>query len=79
MSPSPPQPSLPSLAPADILGHNPSALDLVTVGYGVGSFYHLRGQQAKAEAVLRAIVNTSYWAGFGYIAAEADLFRWSSK
>ena len=49
----------------------------MTVGYGVGSFYHLRGQQAKAEAVLRAILNTSYWAGFGYIAAEADLFRWS--
>ena len=62
--------------PDEVLGKNPSPLDLVTVGYGVGNWYAINGMKAKAESTFEKITNTSYWAGFGFIAAEADLFRW---
>lgn len=50
-------------------------LQLVTQGYGVGNWYWYNGQKAKAQSVFTKIINTSYWSAFGYIAAEADLFR----
>ena len=62
--------------PQEVMGSNPSPLDLVTVGYGVGNWYAINGMQSKAANTFKKITNTSYWAGFGFIAAEADLFRW---
>ena len=48
-----------------------------TVGYGVANLLHCNGQQEQAMALLARITNQStFWAAFGYIAAEADLFRW---
>ena len=34
-----------------------------------------RSREAAARAVWRRVLNTSYWAAFGYIAAEAELFE----
>jgi tetratricopeptide (TPR) repeat protein len=51
------------------------ALGLVTTGYGVANWYRYNGEQEKAAGILREITALEGWAGFGYIAAEADLKR----
>ena len=51
------------------------ALAIATQGYGVGNWYLVNGQTARALDVFEAIVEGTSWAAFGYIAAEADLAR----
>jgi len=51
------------------------ARGLVTTGYGVASWYSYNGLKEKAAGILREILSLEGWAGFGYIAAEADLKR----
>jgi tetratricopeptide (TPR) repeat protein len=51
------------------------ALGLVTTGYGVANWYYVNGETKKAESTLNEINSLDGWAGFGYIAAEADLKR----
>lgn len=51
------------------------ALGLITTGYGVANYYNYNNLRDKAVEVLREIVALPGWAGFGYIAAEADLKR----
>ncbi|MCW4049850.1 MAG: tetratricopeptide repeat protein [Candidatus Bathyarchaeota archaeon] len=51
------------------------ALGLVTTGYGVANWYNYNGEKDKAVEILREIVALEGWAGFGYLAAEADLKR----
>lgn len=53
-------------------------LDAVTIGYGVANWHIYNGRPEIARAILTAIVDehgATQWAGFGYIAAEADLAR----
>ena len=50
-------------------------LNLVTQGYGVANWYLYNGQTEKANEIFDMIVQNSYWAAFGYIAAEAELNR----
>ena len=50
-------------------------LGLVTIGYGVANWYHYNGEIEKATEILREINDVVGWAGFGYIAAEADLYH----
>jgi tetratricopeptide (TPR) repeat protein len=50
-------------------------LGLVTTGYGVANWYRYNGDEEKAAGILREITALEGWAGFGYIAAEADLKR----
>ena len=66
------------LAPPPDLS-NASALDLATLGYGVGNWHYYNGRRADAIDVWRRVLNTSYWAAFGYIAAEADLHRLGAR
>jgi len=49
------------------------------VKYGVANWYHYNGDIEKAEFLYKVLVATGNWAGFGYIAAEADLARMQSK
>ena len=54
------------------------ALDAVTIGYGVANWHLYNGRTDTARALLESIVEQNEktsWAGFGYIAAEADLAR----
>ena len=54
------------------------SLDAVTIGYGVANWHLYNGRANRAKAILSEIVNqyeTSQWAGFGYIASEADFVR----
>jgi len=50
-------------------------LGLVTIGYGVANWYHYNGEVEKATGILMEIIDVVGWAGFGYIAAEADLYH----
>lgn len=43
------------------------------VMYGAANWHYYNGEEAKAREMLEALTSTSSWAGFGYIAAEADL------
>ena len=51
------------------------ALTLATQGYGVANWYLYNGQPDLAETLFEEILQGSYWAAFGYIAAEAELAR----
>ena len=46
-----------------------------TLGYGVGNWYMLNGQENKAREIFERVTNGPYWPAFGFIAAEADLAR----
>lgn len=49
------------------------------VQYGVANWYHYNGDVEKAKFLYKVLVATGNWAGFGYIAAEADLARMQSN
>ncbi len=54
------------------------SLDAVTIGYGVANWHLYNGRTDRAKAILSEIVKqyeASEWAGFGYIASEADFAR----
>ena len=51
------------------------ALTIATQGYGVGNWYLVNGDRARARDIFQRVVSGTYWAAFGYIAAEADLQR----
>jgi tetratricopeptide (TPR) repeat protein len=54
---------------------NADALTLATQGYGVGNWYFVHGDRAKAREIFEKVVSGPQWSAFGYIAAEADLQR----
>lgn len=56
----------------DPAADNPSGSALA---YGVANWHLYNGRPDRAEEAFRAIVEGSQWAGFGYIAAEAELAR----
>ena len=54
------------------------SLDAVTIGYGVANWHLYNGRTDAAKKILASIVDeygAVQWAGFGYIATEADLAR----
>jgi tetratricopeptide (TPR) repeat protein len=48
---------------------------IATQGYGVGNYYYVTGNTAKAREVFQKVTSGGGWNEFGYIAAEADLHR----
>lgn len=50
-------------------------LDIATQGYGVGNWYLYNGETEQATEIFTKVVAGTYWAAFGYIAAEAELAR----
>jgi hypothetical protein len=54
-----------------------AALDAVTIGYGIANWHFYNGRPDLARELLTTIVeqHATQWAGFGYIASEADLAR----
>jgi tetratricopeptide (TPR) repeat protein len=48
---------------------------IATQGYGVGNYYFVTGDAAKAKQVFEKVTSGGGWNAFGYIAAEADLQR----
>ena len=54
---------------------NADALTIATQGYGVGNWYLVTGDAARARDVFQKVIASPNWSAFGYIAAEADLQR----
>ena len=54
---------------------NADALTIATQGYGVGNWYFVNGNRARAKEIFEKVVAGPQWSAFGYIAAEADLQR----
>jgi tetratricopeptide (TPR) repeat protein len=50
-------------------------LTIATQGYGVGNYYYVTGDKARAKEIFEKVVAGPQWNAFGYIAAEADLQR----
>jgi tetratricopeptide (TPR) repeat protein len=51
---------------------NADDLTIATQGYGVGNYYRVMGDQAKAKEIFDRVLAGKQWAAFGYIAAEVD-------
>lgn len=45
------------------------------VQYGIANWHHYNGEIETAKAMYEYLIKNGNWAGFGYIAAEADLSR----
>jgi len=45
------------------------------VQYGIGNWYYYNDNTNKALSMFKTLIENGNWAGFGYIAAEADLSR----
>ena len=58
------------LNPADA-----DALTIATQGYGVGNWYFVTGDKARAREVFQKVLASPNWSAFGFIAAEVDLQR----
>jgi tetratricopeptide (TPR) repeat protein len=51
---------------------NADDLTIATQGYGVGNYYYVTGDTAKAREIFDRVLAGRQWAAFGYIAAEVD-------
>ena len=60
-----------ALLPADAAGDRTVA----TQGYGLGNWYLMNGETAKAMATFQRVVDLGQTSAFGHIAAELDLAR----
>ncbi|NIM90861.1 MAG: tetratricopeptide repeat protein [Candidatus Aminicenantes bacterium] len=52
-----------------------SDLDMATIGYGIGCWHLYNNNSTKAKVYFEKIMKGRYWPAFGFIAAEAELFR----
>ncbi|HEY7285325.1 MAG TPA: tetratricopeptide repeat protein [Vicinamibacterales bacterium] len=50
-------------------------VQIATQGYGVGNWYLVNNDRAKAKAIYDRVLAGRAWAAFGFIAAEADTKR----
>jgi tetratricopeptide (TPR) repeat protein len=60
--------------PIDFL-KNEAGLGAASYGYGLGLYLSLMGEKDKANLVFNYILNLKQWGAFGYIAAEAEIFK----
>lgn len=62
--------------PDDLLNQDEvDDLQFATQGYGVGNWYLANGDTERGWQIFERILDSPYWAAFGYIAAEADVAR----
>jgi tetratricopeptide (TPR) repeat protein len=63
-------------SPESVLNLNTADdVQIATQGYGVGNWYLVNGDRAKANEIFERILTSKAWTAFGFIAAEADLKR----
>ena len=56
-----------------------SDIQIATLSYGIGDWYLVRGDTAKARAQFDRSVRSGGWPGFGFIMSEIELKRLKSK
>jgi tetratricopeptide (TPR) repeat protein len=52
-----------------------SDVDVATLSFGLGNWYLVRGNQARAREMFERSVKSGGWPGFAFMASEADLAR----
>ncbi len=57
----------------ELIGDGEDTPSGASAAYGLANWYYYNGEDEKAFAHLEALVASSSWAAFGFIAAEADL------
>ncbi len=57
----------------ELIGDSEDSPAGVAVMYGAANWHYYNGREDKARQMFRDLTSTSSWAGFGFIAAEADL------
>jgi hypothetical protein len=50
-------------------------VQVATLNYGLGNWYMVRGDTARAKAAWQRAVASGGWPGFGFTVAEAELRR----
>lgn len=63
------------LSPGVLRDDEGEALDVATLGYGLGTWYLVEGDEAAAFDEYDRVLESSQWAAFGYLAAEAEMAR----
>jgi len=58
---------------SELIGDNEDSPAGAAVMYGAANWHYYTGETEKAREMLQSLVETDGWAGFGFIAAEADL------
>ena len=58
------------ITPADT-----SDIDVATLQYGLGDWYMIKGDTARARAAFQRSVNSGGWPAFGFIASVEELRR----
>lgn len=58
------------------LSGNGSSGSSEAVRYGIAHWYQYTGQPEQAKQLYQSLLAEGNWAGFGFIAAEAELARW---
>jgi Flp pilus assembly protein TadD len=67
-----------ALTPETLFAPSDTAdVQVATLSYGLGSWYLVRGDTAKAKAAFQRAVKSGGWPGFGFIVSEAELARMS--
>jgi tetratricopeptide (TPR) repeat protein len=56
-------------------GFSGDALQDASAGYGLGNWHFYNGRVERAREIWRGVLTGGNWASFGYIAAEAEMFR----
>ncbi len=51
------------------------ATTIATQGYGVGNYFLVQGETERAREIFQKVTAGAGWNAFGFIAAEADLYR----
>jgi hypothetical protein len=65
-----------ALGPASVItAADSDDVQRATLHYGLGNWYLVRGDTARARAEFREAVGSGGWPAFGFIAAEAELAR----
>src|SRR6187401_2657200 len=54
---------------------NQQTVSNATVGFGLATYYQLKGNKGKAKELFEKVVAGNQWSSFGYIAAEAELAK----
>lgn len=57
----------------ELIGDNDDSPAGASIMYGAANWHYYTGDTDKATEMLQSLVATNGWAGFGFIAAEADL------
>jgi len=54
---------------------NQQTVSNATLGFGLATYYQLKGDKGKANELFEKVVAGNQWSSFGYIAAEAELAK----